>query len=120
MNETQHFTALSARLTGFDQADLEATGLAGEYRAVATEHLGAESYDRLLRELRNPEDLVDVDLRKAARAVTYLWFTGSWFGTSTVVSPRAYAEALMWKAAGLKAPASGPGGYGSWAEAGGR
>ncbi|MBF6047920.1 hypothetical protein GO001_22255 [Streptomyces sp. NRRL B-1677] len=117
-DDLNRFAALSARLTGFDGVALEATGLTEAYRAVAVEELGAKRYARLLRELRGPDDAVDGELREAARAVTYLWYTGSWPGPPPiVVSPRAYAEALVWKAAGLKAPATDPGGYGSWGEA---
>lgn len=128
-DDLPRFTALSARLTGFDEVTLEATGLTGTHRAVAAEQLGAERYARLLRELGErepgehelgePGDAMDGELREAARAVTHLWYTGSWPGPPPfVVSPRAYAEGLVWKAAGLKAPATEPGGYGSWAEAG--
>ncbi len=118
-DESQRFTSLSARLTGFDGADLEATGMTEAYRAVASEQLGAQRYARLLRELPGePDDAGDRELRKAAEAVAYLWYTGSWPGPPPfLVSPRAYAEGLVWKAAGLKPPATGPGGYGSWAAA---
>ncbi|MFB7449567.1 hypothetical protein ACFTWS_05120 [Streptomyces sp. NPDC057027] len=116
-DETEQFTALSARLTGFDDVDLIATGLVEVYRAVAVEQLGTELYGRLLE----PADATDDALRAAARAVTYLWYTGSWPGPPPrLVSSRAYAEALVWKAAGLTAPAAAPGGYGSWAEVSGR
>ncbi|MEU9703877.1 hypothetical protein [Streptomyces sp. NPDC047981] len=117
-DETQRFTALSARLTGFDEAALEATGSTEVYRSVAVERLGAERYARLLRE---PEDVGEPsgELRESARAVTYLWYTGSWPGSPPIaVSPRARAEGLVWKAAGLRAPATDPRGYGSWADAG--
>ncbi|WP_438290585.1 hypothetical protein [Streptomyces sp. HUAS TT7] len=118
-DDLPRFIDLSARLTGFDEVALEATGLTEVYRAVAVEELGAERYARLLRELREPDDVLDGELREAARAVTYLWYTGSWPGPPPiVVSPRAYAEGLVWKAAGLKAPATDPGGYGSWGETG--
>ncbi len=117
-DETHQFTALSVRLTGFDGATLEATGLTDTYRSVAEEQLGAERFARLLRERREPDDTLDDELRKAARELTYLWYTGSWPGSPPItVSPHAYAEALVWKAAGLKAPATDPGGYGSWAVA---
>ncbi|AJF70253.1 hypothetical protein [Streptomyces vietnamensis] len=124
-DETHRFSAVSARLTGFDGADLEATGLTEVYRAFAAQRLGAERYARLLGELREPYevlfDRIDGDLRAAARAVTYLWYTGSWPGPPPVlVSPRAYAEGLVWKAAGLNVPATDPEGYGSWARVGGR
>ncbi|WP_328946101.1 hypothetical protein OG259_36295 [Streptomyces sp. NBC_00250] len=118
-DETLRFTALSARLTGFDEEDLAATGLTDVYRAVASERLGPRRYGRLLREVpAEPDDVVDGELRQAAREVTYLWYTGSWPGSPPyVVSPRAYAEGLVWKAAGVRAPATDPGGYGSWADA---
>ncbi|MFD8641341.1 hypothetical protein ACFV14_13630 [Streptomyces zaomyceticus] len=118
-DETAPFTVLSARLTGFDTGDLVATGLTDVYRAVASERLGALRYARLLSEAReDPYDLMEGELREAARAVTYLWYTGSWPGSPPfVVSPRALAEGLVWKAAGVGAPATAPGGYGSWAGA---
>ncbi|WP_206502831.1 hypothetical protein [Streptomyces chrestomyceticus] len=120
-DDLTRFSALSARLTGFEEVDLEATGLTETYRAIAAEQLGAERYARLLREPWEPDGAMDAELRAAARPVTYLWYTGSWPGPPPiVVSPRAYAEGLVWKAAGLKAPATAPGGYGSWGETGGR
>ncbi|MFE0173280.1 hypothetical protein ACFWZ2_13250 [Streptomyces sp. NPDC059002] len=120
-DDVHRFTALSARLTGFEESDLEATGLTEVYRAVAAERLGAARFARLLFELGEPDDVMDGELREAARTVTYLWYTGSWPGPPPiVVSPRAYAEGLVWKAAGLKAPATEPGSYGSWGEAGDR
>ncbi|OKJ63350.1 hypothetical protein AMK27_10545 [Streptomyces sp. CB02009] len=117
-DDARLFTSVSARLTGFDGADLEATGMAEVYRAVAAEQLGPKRYARLLRALpKEPADAGDPELRKAAEAVTYLWYTGSWPGPPPfLVSPRAYTEGLVWKAAGLKAPGTAPGGYGSWAE----
>ncbi|MFF5788714.1 hypothetical protein ACFY8P_27580 [Streptomyces sp. NPDC012693] len=117
-DETRRFTTLSARLTGFAPATLEATGLAEVYRAVAAERLGADRYARLVHGLREPDDTMRGELRETARAVTYLWYTGSWPGTPPItVSSRAYAEGLVWKAAGLRAPATDPQGYGSWAGA---
>ncbi|MFF0473924.1 hypothetical protein [Streptomyces sp. NPDC004284] len=118
-DETQRFTALSARLTGFDAGDLVATGLIEAYRTVAERELGSKRYGRLLRELGEMCELPlsDDESTEGARAVAYLWYTGSWPGSPPrLVSPRAYAEALVWKAAGLTAPAAAPGGYGSWAE----
>ncbi|MER6913581.1 hypothetical protein ABT354_18085 [Streptomyces sp. NPDC000594] len=110
------FLALSARLTGFDQVALEATGLVREYRAVAREQLGEERFARLLGSGDPLGGEPDGEPTAAARALTFLWYTGSWPGPPPfLVSPRAYAEGLVWKAAGLAAPATGPGGYGSWA-----
>ncbi|GAA3507482.1 hypothetical protein [Streptomyces showdoensis] len=134
-DRTRRFAALSTRLTGFDTVDLAATGLVEAYLTVAAGELGAELLGRLLRETPDPAkapadgerepdgdaDASDDELRSASRALTYLWYTGSWPGRpSRPLSPRSYAEALVWKAAGLTAPAARPGGYGSWAEGSGR
>ncbi|MEU2236171.1 hypothetical protein [Streptomyces vietnamensis] len=120
-DETPRFTTLSARLTGFGESALDATGLTEVYRTVAADRLGAELYARLLHEAGEPDDGMDDELAEAARAVTYLWYTGGWPGPPSVpVSSRAYAEGLVWKASGLTAPASAPGGYGSWAGIRGR
>ncbi|MER7949282.1 hypothetical protein ABTY59_18020 [Streptomyces sp. NPDC096079] len=124
-DDIQRFTELSARLTGFPAADLAATGLVEVYREVAAGELGAERYERLLREFRDPRGpstaTLAIGLSAEARSVTYLWYTGSWPGPPPrLVSSRAYAEGLVWKAAGLAAPAAAPGGYGSWAGGSGR
>ncbi|MFI7103505.1 hypothetical protein ACIBK8_29635 [Streptomyces sp. NPDC050161] len=116
-DEADGFTVLSARLTGFDGAHLRATGLVEAYRAVAAEQLGTDLFGRLLCERGRPAGDLEGDLLDAARAVTLLWYTGSWPGPPPfVVSPRAYAHGLAWTAAGLVAPATTPAGYGSWAE----
>ncbi|GAA0350347.1 hypothetical protein GCM10009540_83300 [Streptomyces turgidiscabies] len=116
-DETADFTVLSQELTGFDAAALRGTGLAGTYLAVAAEQLGRDRLRRLLEASGGPLGELDDDLLGAARALTLLWYTGSWPEPSPfVVSARAYAEGLVWKAAGLAAPATAPGGYGSWAD----
>lgn len=115
-DETADFTALSQELTGFDAATLRGTGLVETYLAVAAERLGRDRLGRLLGAGGDPLGELDDDLLSAARALTHLWYTGSWPEPSPfVVSARAYAEGLVWKAAGLAAPATAPGGYGSWA-----
>ncbi|HEY8983109.1 MAG TPA: hypothetical protein VIU15_26460 [Streptomyces sp.] len=113
-DEVGRFIVLSRGLTGFDAEVLRGTGLAERYLAVAVEQLGGERLGRLL-EVGESFGELDDDLLGAALALTHLWYTGSWPGpTSFVVSARAYAEGLVWKAAGLAAPATAPGGYGSW------
>ncbi|MFI0976217.1 hypothetical protein ACH4SP_04205 [Streptomyces sp. NPDC021093] len=116
-DETDGFTVLSAQLTGFEAEHLRASGLVEVYGAVAAEQLGADRFGRLLREEGRPVGELDGDLLDAARTVTLLWYTGSWPGPPPfVVSPRAYAHGLVWRAAGIAAPATAPAGYGSWAE----
>ncbi|MFJ3800466.1 hypothetical protein ACIPSJ_29835 [Streptomyces sp. NPDC090088] len=115
-DETADFIVLSQELTGFDAATLRGTGLAETYLTVAAEQLGRDRLGRLLGASGGPLGELDDDLRGAARALTHLWYTGSWPEPSPfVVSAHAYAEGLVWKAAGLVAPATAPGGHGSWA-----
>ncbi|MFF2191386.1 hypothetical protein [Streptomyces sp. NPDC058157] len=115
-DDTSDFSALSARLTGFAPEDLEATALCDTYRRVAEEQLGTGRLARLLAGTGLPDGPGEEDLLDAARALTLLWYTGSWPGPPPfVVSPHAYAQGLAWKAAGLTPPATEPAGYGSWA-----
>ncbi|WP_225803187.1 hypothetical protein [Streptomyces sp. NK15101] len=76
---TRRFISLSARLTGFDRAELEVTGLVETYRAVAAQELGAERYERLLNEAlhepQKPTATLRGESRAAAQAVTHLWYT---------------------------------------------
>ncbi|MFI5525715.1 hypothetical protein [Streptomyces platensis] len=116
-DENNGFTELSAQLTGFDDASIRATGLVEVYGAVAVEQLGTDLFERLLGERGRPAEELNDDLVDAARAVTFLWYTGSWPGPPPfVVSADSYAQGLAWRAAGLAAPATAPAGYGSWAE----
>ncbi|ANW17127.1 hypothetical protein [Streptomyces clavuligerus] len=123
-DDISNFLALSSRLTGFDRGELEATGLVDVYRTVAAEQLGEERYGRLLRwaadrpDGETPRDGGDGSggAPESARALAFLWYTGSWPGSPPqVVSPRAYAEGLVWKAVGVAAPGTGRPGHGSWA-----
>jgi hypothetical protein len=122
------FVAISARLTGFDESDLLATGMARRYHAVLAEQVGAEHHHRF-----GTADLAaDELMRRIAEAVTHLWYLGVWPGlpdwahaevgrpTSNVVftvSPRAYAEGLVWKTFHGHPPGTRASGFGSWSRA---
>ncbi|MFE0459132.1 hypothetical protein ACFW1A_07690 [Kitasatospora sp. NPDC058965] len=109
-DQRSEFIARSAELTGFSADELLATGVVDEYLAVVVRELGIDRYCRLLLDDPDPA---------AARAVTRLWYTGSWDsgGDTYVVSPRAYAAGLVWRAIGVPAPGTAGAGYGSWATA---
>lgn len=106
------FLALSAELTGFTAEELYATGLVTEYRDLVAREAGPDDYARLVGgEPHTVPELV--------RAMTRLWYTGSWPGLRGgagpyLVSARAYAEALVWRAAGTPAPGTTAPGFGSW------
>ncbi|MDH6575959.1 hypothetical protein [Kitasatospora sp. MAP5-34] len=131
MVTVDQFVALSVGLTGFDADELHQTGMAGTYRSVVLTQAGDEQLSRLVRSGvgGGPPDPGDEPLRELARSVTHLWYTGTWPGLPTpaptgkpagepfVVSSRAYAEGLVWRAFGAHAPGTVAQGYGSWAVA---
>ncbi|MET9607854.1 hypothetical protein ABZZ17_22755 [Streptomyces sp. NPDC006512] len=122
--EIEEFLVLSSGLTGFSPDELREDGLASVLLAVVLDRLGPDGYRRLVR----APDARDAEVEAAAEAVIRLWYTGSWPGSADgggpfVVSPRAYAGALVWRAVGGRAPGTSAPGFGSWAEpagAGGR
>lgn len=122
-DQVGEFVAVSALLTGFGAAELEALGLAEDYAAVVAGQIGAESFGRLAGALEQVGGLRGVGgegLLETARAVTHLWYTGCWPGVSGedpfVVSPRAYAGGLVWRTFGGSAPGTAQPGFGAWAE----
>lgn len=115
--EVEEFLGLSSRLTGFDVDELREDDLAPELLAVMLEQVGAETYRRLAA----APDARDEELVAVAEALIRLWYTGSWQGPARgseafLVSPRAYAGALVWRAIGGRAPGTSAPGFGSWAE----
>ncbi|MFJ5093981.1 hypothetical protein [Streptomyces sp. NPDC088557] len=118
------FVVLSVRLTGFDADELAATGMTDAYRDVVQAHTKPDHYARLVTAadeapptatgFEAPEDVAGL-----AEAVTRLWYTGVWPGLDGtgpfLVSARAYAEGLVWRTFGGRAPGTSPQGFGSWA-----
>ncbi|KQX50761.1 hypothetical protein ASE09_11965 [Streptomyces sp. Root66D1] len=129
------FVELSVELTGFDTRELRATGMVDAYRDVLRTHATAEEYERLVAAAaegafasepvgesagESPGDPVPPDVAELAEAITRLWYTGVWPGlageAAFLVSARAYAEGLVWRTFGGRAPGAAPQGFGSWAE----
>ncbi|MFG2525325.1 hypothetical protein [Streptomyces sp. NPDC048527] len=118
--EVGAFVEASARLTGFGAAELWALDVAEEYRAVVLAQAGPERCERLVGALSGsgaatPAGL-DEELLEAARALTHLWYTGSWpewaGDGAFVVSSASYAAGLVWRAVGGRAPGTRPAGSG--------
>ncbi|WP_372404301.1 hypothetical protein [Streptomyces luteireticuli] len=84
MEQDEHpgFLALSARLTGRDEAELRATGLVGRHHATALARLGRAAVGRFVDDLAaaggDPGRVTAPESREAARAITHLWRTGTW------------------------------------------
>ncbi|MFC9330115.1 hypothetical protein [Kitasatospora sp. NPDC057015] len=129
MTTTDEFLHLSAELTGFGVEELSATGLAETYRALV-EGADPHALDRLrsavARTAGHPPDFPDEAVRELARTLVQLWYLGSLpgpppgqgapapAGLPTVVSARAYAEGLVWRTFGARAPGTAAPGHGSW------
>jgi hypothetical protein len=142
----ERFVGFSAEVTAFKTFELHGTGLAPEYLATVERIVGrprvetllaahagitATSADERLRTLR----LVvfgDEQIGPIARNIVKLWYVGTWFALPAswqerfgpapedhtfVVSPAAYIEGLLWKAAGAHPPGAKAPGFGSWGEA---
>ncbi|MYS24007.1 hypothetical protein GA0115240_159034 [Streptomyces sp. DvalAA-14] len=135
--ELHQFAALSANLTGFDCRDLHETGMMHTYRQVVADRAGAERLDRLAASVTGAADgtprFEDDSARELARAITHLWYVGTWPGLPHppspdngapapqagpyVVSSLAYEQGLVWRAFGGNAPGTAAQGHGSWADA---
>jgi hypothetical protein len=140
----EQFAAVSAALTGFDEAELHGTGLVATYLDLLTEVLGAPFTDRFLAAahavVTRAGDALASELRlrllddatygPVARNVAVLWYLGQWDqlpaawrdrqGASTldetgVVSPEAYRGGLVWLAAGVHPQGAHQQGFGAWA-----
>jgi hypothetical protein len=140
----QRFVALSAALTGYEEAELWGTGMVETYfdftlRAagprVTGELLsawadlasrGAHPSESLLREAL----LAPARFGPVARNLVVLWYLGQWnqlpadwrdvhgavvADQTGIVSPEAYTQGLVWEAIGTHPQGAKMPGYGSWA-----
>ncbi|WP_420583622.1 hypothetical protein [Ruegeria sp.] len=138
--EYQAFITVSAALTGYDSAQLQGTGCAGEYwhqvRQVLPKDilktflshapkLGKKDDDRIIRE----EYLSDRCLGPISRSVIQLWYIGQWvplpqewresygasrFDVVKIISTRSYKEGLVWDAIGAHPQGAKQQGFGAW------
>ncbi|WP_199854955.1 hypothetical protein [Streptomyces dioscori] len=135
--ELHQFAALSADLTGFDCRELQETGMLHTYRQIVVDQAGAERLDRLADAVAgtpdSPPRFEDDSARELARAITHLWYVGTWPGLPDslppgngagtpeagpyVVSSQAYEQGLVWRAFGGNAPGAAAQAHGSWADA---
>jgi hypothetical protein len=131
------FVRLSMPLTGFPIYDLYGTGMARLYLDTALSQVGSPQVEEFLdaweRALRANDPLAELSPlhREIARAVVYLWYTGSWPRLAPaahaalrrqvpndefVASPSSYPEGLVWRAFGAHPAGAKPPGFGTWAD----
>ncbi|WP_145926768.1 hypothetical protein [Amycolatopsis orientalis] len=131
-DEVDVFVEVSSELTGFSARELLATGMAETYHATVSAKTGAV-YGEFVHALRTPgwdPRTAGGSVLELAQAVTRLWYLGVWPALSEearvsvgmsartnrpfVVSPRAYAESLVWKTFSADPPGTRAAGFGSW------
>ncbi len=125
----QLFLQVSALLTGFSEAELKATGMAGTYYNTVLQYTDQKSVDQFFQDLRTLleakpakekiESTLATQFMSAekysgmASNIIILWYTGSW--GDKVVSAASYIQGLMWDAIHAHPPGAKQPGYGSWA-----
>ena len=139
----QDFLDLSVRLTGFSRFDLEGTGVAEPYFETLRRVVGDTFLAGFLAVFRSiaddgPRDvdaaierriMKDTDLGPVARNVVLMWYLGNWYqlppgwrnrngaspaDVTSVVSPQAYVEGLVWPAIEAHPMGAKQPGFASW------
>ena len=128
-SEKDLFLEISVYLTGFDEAELQGTGMVETYyQAVLSNNTKPdieyffEMVATLLKENKGNEDAVNkaigINLMPAsayngmAMNIINMWYTGNW--GNNVVSGQAYIQGLVWDAIEAHPPGAKQPGYGSW------
>ncbi|WP_327673166.1 hypothetical protein [Kitasatospora sp. NBC_00458] len=93
LTDFAEFLRVSAELTGFDETELRATGMAREHHRTLLAHRARDEH-----------------------ALLRLWYVGAW-PDEPPSSPRAYDRGLMWRTFRGAPPGSTAPGHGSWSEA---
>lgn len=130
----EDFLSFSEATTGFSRADLDSTGQAEAYFALARDILGGNRLEEFLQ--AHHDSGLDALLGSPkfgpiARNVIKLWYTATWerlppewqndYGsisndTTFVVSAEAYKTGLLWPAIGANPPGANGPGYGAWSD----
>lgn len=126
------FLEISAELTGFEQVELQATGMADTYlQTIITanqntpDNLAAFFAETglILARTRGCPPEREAQIRSLlmpassylslARNIIIMWYTGTW--DNKQINADSYIEALMWPAGQTHPPGAKQPGYGSWA-----
>jgi hypothetical protein len=129
-SEKDLFLEISVYLTGFDEAELQGTGMVETYyQAVLSNNTQPdvsyffEMVAAILKENESNEDALNKAISShlmpasaysgMAMNIINMWYTGNW--GQNVVSGQAYIQGLVWDAAEAHPPGAKQPGYGSWA-----
>lgn len=135
------FLAISAWLTGFEQVELQGTGMVDTYYQTVIAKNGAADVDYFFAEAAailaetagdEAQTLAQIKSRlipdscynSLAKNIILMWYTGEWYTqtddpstiSSSQINGESYVQGLMWTAAETHPPGAKQPGYGSWAE----
>ena len=121
------FLEISVLLTGFNEAELYATGMLETYYNALQVNTSQENFTFFFDEVRSILQLNHIDqindaissrlmqpssYEGLAAAIIIMWYTGNW--GDNVVTGQSYVQGLMWDAAEAHPPGAKQPGYGSW------
>jgi len=129
LDERGLFLQISVWLTGFDEAELQGTGmLETYYETVISKNTASDVryfFDEVAKILaagKNHEAQIEKSIASnlmpisaysnLAQNIITMWYTGNW--GSGVISGQAYVQGLVWDAAETHPPGAKQPGYGSW------
>lgn len=139
--QLNQFLKLSVWLTGFDEIELQGTGMTETYYNTIIEKSNASRIDDFFAEVERvfydgnsdesrtngliQQRLIPVSCYdNLAQNIITMWYTGQWApdvnncppAQARNISPNAYVQGLMWPASFTHPPGAKQPGYGSWAE----
>ncbi len=123
------FTEISVWLTGFNEAELLATGMLDTYYQALQANSSQDDFSYFFKAVeiilhQNRNDIASTEKAIAsmlmpvsayngiAGSIITMWYTGNW--GNTVISGQAYIQGLVWDAAQTHPPGAKQPGFGSW------
>jgi hypothetical protein len=125
-SEKDLFLKISVALTGFNEAELEGTGMVDTYYQTILENNTPDVITYFFRTVEtilqgrnsDEEKAIENQLMPAsafnglAQNIITMWYLGNW--GQNVISGKAYTQGLVWDAAQTHPPGAKQPGYGSW------
>lgn len=132
------FLKISSWLTGFEEVELQGTGMVEPYYATLTQNNTPANLDFFFHDVRDifatsgqdEQQILNLiatrlmpnsSYNNMAKQIILMWYTGQWFSdptngnSATQINAQSYVQALMWPAADTHPPGAKQPGYGSWA-----
>jgi hypothetical protein len=136
-NELNLFLRISTYLTGFNEVELQGTGMVQTYYDFVQKKMEQETltcfyeavngiFQQYKTEAQINEAIAlqlipDADYNGLAKKMITMWYEGNWIEDAAtfdieVISAESYIQGLMWEAAETHPPGAKQPGFGSWAQ----